>query len=83
MIGYPDAPQAWSLTRGMARLIGLDLPQAVMDGWLSRNELAVLLAACDDCSARGPCSAWLSGAGHPHEMPGFCPNKPGLEALAP
>jgi hypothetical protein len=39
MIGYPEAPRAWWLTRGMARISGVNLPRAVVEGWLQRDEL--------------------------------------------
>ena len=37
MIGYPEAPKAWWLTRGMARISGVNLPRAVVEGWLQRD----------------------------------------------
>lgn len=83
MIGYPDAPRAWWLTRGMARLTGVDLPQAVIDGWLSRSELAGLIQTCECCSVQERCNLWLAEDGTRQNMPGFCPNKLQLEALAP
>lgn len=83
MLGYPEAPRAWWLTRGMARLVGVNLPQAVVDGWLSREELSALVMRCESCTCHGRCDSWLAQSGDAHEMPGFCPNKPGLEALSP
>ncbi|GAB1362249.1 DUF6455 family protein [Rhodobacter sp.] len=83
MIGFPEAPRAWGLTRGMARMLGLSLPQAVVEGWLSREELAALVRACDRCASQGSCDRLLSQPGPAAGVPGFCPNKPGLEALAP
>jgi hypothetical protein len=83
MLGYPEAPRAWWLTRGMARLIGVNLPQAVVEGWLSREELATLVMRCESCTCHGPCDSWLAQPSHDEAVPGFCPNKPGLEALAP
>ena len=39
MIGYPEAYKAWWLTRGMARISGVNLSRAVVEGWLQRAEL--------------------------------------------
>ncbi len=83
MIGFPEAPRAWGLTRGMARLLGFSLPQAVVEGWLSRRELALLVQACARCDCQGHCDRMLSHPGPAAGVPGFCPNKQGLEALAP
>lgn len=46
MIGYVEAPKAWWLTHGMARSIGVSLPHAVLDGWLTRKDLAELVGRC-------------------------------------
>lgn len=81
MIGYPEAPKAWWLTRGMARISGVNLPRAVVDGWLQREELEDLISRCAACR-RGPqCEDWLVSSGSADRMPEFCPNKPEIEAL--
>lgn len=80
MFGFSEAPQAWWLTRGMARLAGVSLPQAVVDGWLTRAELAVLVERCAGCGSGARCGRWLAAAGA-QEMPAFCPNRPAIEAL--
>jgi hypothetical protein len=82
MIGYPEAPKAWWLTRGMARISGVNLARAVLDGWLQRGELEHLVARCAACSAGRDCEAWLATSGRADAMPDFCPNKPGIEALS-
>ncbi len=82
MIGYPEAPKAWWLTRGMARVSGVNLPQAVVEGWLQRAELAELVARCAACARDEACIDWLAQSGTARVMPGFCPNKPEIEALA-
>ena len=81
MIGYPEAPKAWWLTRGMARISGVSLPRAVLDGWLQRDELEVLIARCAACSRAEDCESWLVQSGAAQSMPEFCPNKAGIEAL--
>jgi Family of unknown function (DUF6455) len=81
MIGYPEAPKAWWLTRGMARISGVNLPRAVVDGWLQRTELEDLIARCAACGRTAGCEDWLARSGSARAMPDFCPNKPGIEAL--
>ena len=83
MLGYPEAPRAWGLTRGMARLLGLSLPQAVVDGWLGRDELAVMIARCDTCARHASCECWLALPEPDRRLPEFCPNANSLHALAP
>lgn len=82
MIGYPETPKAWWLTRGMARISGVNLPRAVVDGWLQRRELAELVTRCAECRNGSDCEAWLTQSGRAEAIPDFCPNKPGIEALA-
>lgn len=81
MIGYPEAPRAWWLTRGMARISGVNLPRAVVEGWLQRDELEELITRCAACRQGEVCETWLCQSGGAQAMPDFCPNKPGIEAL--
>lgn len=81
MIGYPEAPKAWWLTRGMARISGVNLPRAVVEGWLQRDELEDLITRCAACRRKADCEAWLMRSGAAQAMPDFCPNKRGIEAL--
>jgi Family of unknown function (DUF6455) len=81
MIGYPEAPKAWWLTRGMARISGVNLPRAVVEGWLQRDELEDLISRCAACGRGAECESWLVRSGAAQSMPEFCPNKPGIEAL--
>lgn len=83
MIGYVEAPQAWFLTQGMARSVGVNLPQAVVDGWLTRGELAELVDRCHRCGKATTCAGWLAHPGIRGELPGYCRNKDGIEALIP
>lgn len=82
MIGYPDAFKAWWLTRGMARISGVNLSRAVVDGWLQRAELDRLVTRCTHCQLAARCENWLVQSGTARSMPDFCPNKPGIEALS-
>lgn len=81
MIGYPEAPKAWWLTRGMARISGVNLPRAVVEGWLQRDELEELVIRCAACGRDKDCETWLVRSGPADAMPEFCPNKAGIEAL--
>jgi hypothetical protein len=81
MIGYPEAPKAWWLTRGMARISGVNLSRAVLEGWLQRAELEDLVTRCAACRRKPDCEAWLACSGPAQVMPEFCPNKLGIEAL--
>lgn len=81
MIGYPEAPKAWWLTRGMARISGVNLPRAVVEGWLQRDELEELVVRCTACHRSADCEAWLAASGDARRMPEFCPNKAAIEAL--
>jgi hypothetical protein len=81
MIGYPEAPKAWWLTRYMARLSGIDLSQAVVEGWLRRDELAEIVSRCASCGLGRTCETWLATSGSALRMPDFCPNRKEIENL--
>ncbi|WP_333816727.1 DUF6455 family protein [Tabrizicola sp.] len=81
MIGYPEAPKAWWLTRGMARISGVNLPRAVVEGWLQRDELEYLISRCAACGRSAQCEIWLVASASADSMPDFCPNKAEIEAL--
>lgn len=83
MIGYVEAPRAWGYTRGMARLLGINLSDAVIEGWLSRAELATLVNRCSACGPTPACSDWLAHTVAAEVLPAYCPNRQALEALKP
>lgn len=83
MIGYVGAPRAWGLTRGMARVLDIDLADAVVEGWLSRAELAGMIDRCQGCPHGDDCIAWLGRTVQAKGLPGFCENKDAIEALRP
>lgn len=83
MIGYIEAPRAWGLTRGMARVVGLNLVEAVTDGWLARRELAEMIDTCGLCAHSHRCTEFLSVTAQTKTLPGFCRNKEQIEALQP
>lgn len=81
MIGYVEAPKAWGLTRGMGRVVGVNLTDAVVEGWLSRAELAELVDRCQACDRSEDCTGWLARTVTADALPAFCPNKPDIESL--
>lgn len=83
MIGYTEAPRAWGMARGMARVVGVNLTDAVVDGWLTRRELAGLVDHCQKCTHVADCTDFLSHSVTVPALPTFCDNKAGIEALAP
>ncbi len=83
MMGYIEAPKAWALTRGMARVLGLNLVEAVTEGWFARTELAQMVDACVACDQSDRCTAFLAVTSRTESLPGFCFNKAQIEALQP
>lgn len=81
MIGYVEAPKAWWLTHGMARVAGVSLPRAVLEGWLTRQELAQIVGRCQSCGRSAQCTEWLATPDASASVPGFCCNKAEIEAL--
>lgn len=71
MNAYPNAPLAWDRTRLMARRLGVDLPRAVFDGWLTRRDLDSLVGACTACG-KTACQTGQTTA---------CSNRSDLESL--
>ena len=78
-----DPIVAWSLTRGMARALGVNLVEAVTEGWYSRAELAGLVDTCAHCGLSKHCYAWLAVTQNAKALPSYCRNKHAIEALAP
>lgn len=81
MIGFGDAPVAFGLTRGMGRVVGVDLIRAVTEGWMSRAELDGLVDACQRCKQIALCTNWLATTPRAADLPDYCANKAGIEAL--
>lgn len=82
MIGYVEAPQAWGMTRGMARVLGVNLTNAILDGWMTRTELALLVDRCQECPHSRDCIGWLATVSTSATLPAYCANKLPLESLA-
>lgn len=82
MFGYAEAPHAFWMARGMARTTGVPLVRGVVEGWISRGELARIVTRCQTCAVEGACVTWLGAAQTPAKTPVFCANKADLDALA-
>lgn len=74
---------AWNLTRGMARTLGVNLVEAVTEGWYTRAELDLLVGVCERCDQSRRCMDWLARATRSEALPHFCHNKHEIESLAP
>ncbi len=75
------APLAWGLTRGMARALGVNLIEAVTEGWYSRADLARLVESCATCGMAEHCSSWLAVTPRADSLPSYCRNKAEIEVL--
>ena len=78
-----EAPFAWGLTRGMARVLGINLIDAVTEGWFSRRDLADMVDTCEACDQIHRCTAFLAVTPRAESLPNFCANKHQIEALQP
>lgn len=83
MFGYVEAPRAFWHAHGMARSCGVKLAGAVVEGLLSRAELAELVARCQDCKHISACEKWLSHLHLDEPAPDFCAIGNPLNDLAP
>ena len=66
----------------MARTLGVNLIEAVTEGWYSRAELGRLVDACAACGLSQACSKWLATTPRADALPTFCHNKSAIEALS-
>ncbi|MFN3938230.1 MAG: DUF6455 family protein [Gemmobacter sp.] len=82
MIGVPEAPRAWWLAQGMARSAGVKLAHAVVEGWITRRELASMMDRCERCPRTEDCLAWLAQPRH-EPPPEFCGLRSDLNQLSP
>lgn len=78
-----EVPFAWGLTRGMARVLGINLVEAVTEGWFSRRDLAEMVDTCEACAQSRRCTQFLATTARAESLPQFCANKHLIEALQP
>ena len=81
MIGLAGTSEAWGLTKAMAGRAGVDLPGAVVEGWMTRRDLTRLVSACEGCGLMARCSDWLVRPAT-GRLPAWCRNRDEIEALA-
>ena len=82
-MGFIASPFAWGLTRGMARVLGINLVEAVAEGWFSRRDLAEMVETCETCEEMRRCTVFLGLTPRAESLPAFCANKHRIEALQP
>jgi len=81
MIAYPQMSRGWSSASGTGRALGVDLAKAVVDGWLTRQELSGLVQQCEQCATPAVCAIWRSDPAAATALPAACSNKTQIEAL--
>lgn len=71
------------ITRSVARVMGINLSEAMSDGRLTAEEYAEMVAVCANCGRANTCHLWLARqldqAGEPPEG---CPNRREFMRLA-
>ena len=80
LFGGP-APMAYGLTRGMARVIGIDLIGAASDGQITHRELEAMIDTCAACPHTARCTQFLAVTLETAQPPEYCGIKPSLKAL--
>lgn len=81
MMMFGDVPQAFWLVRGMARVAGVPLTRAVVEGWITRDDLDGMVCRCAECGRIGECRDWLSQL-RDAAVPEFCAVREDIEGLA-
>ncbi len=70
------------LTNGMARSVGVNLPDAVAQGAIDRHRISEMVAQCRSCTKTEACLLYLAqGEGHGDDVPSYCLNHEAIEAL--
>lgn len=71
------------ITRGMARRMGVNLTEAMHDGFLTQADFAEMITRCRNCNGAQGCMAYLSE--HPDRVdaaPDWCQNGQILRELS-
>ncbi len=72
-----------TLTRTVARAMGIDLTVAVGAAALEPSEFANMITQCRGCACVAECQTWLAAQDRfTSKAPANCPNAPILERLA-
>ncbi len=82
MIGLVESQRAWWMANGMAQANGVQLARAVVEGWLTRPELARMVERCEGCGKICDCQQWLAAPVHA-APPDFCGIGAEIAALSP
>jgi succinate dehydrogenase/fumarate reductase flavoprotein subunit len=83
MFGYVEAQSAYWHAHGMARSCGVKLAGAVVEGIITRRELAEIVGRCQNCTCVADCETWLSELHPEASPPSFCAIAPPLRDMAP
>ena len=66
----------------MARNLGVNLIEAVTDGWYSRADLTRLVESCATCGLKKDCAPWEGITPLGESLPRHCRNKADIEVLS-
>lgn len=79
-----DIERHFWMTRSIARMIGVNLSEAMADGRLSPEDYSEMVTRCRASGCTGACAAWLAEQnGYAEAAPDFCVNAERLNALRP
>ncbi len=71
------------ITRGMARRMGVNLTEAMHDGFLTQADFATMITRCRGCDGAQGCMAFLADhAGQSGSAPDWCRNGTILRELS-
>ncbi len=70
------------LTRSVARMIGVNLSDAMADARISADDYCDMVTTCMRCECRETCESWLAAQpGKADRAPDHCANAPVLNRL--
>lgn len=79
-----DFDRHFWLTRSVARMIGVNLSQAMSAGRMTADDYCALITQCQKCGNSETCESWLaSQTGQSDRAPDHCANAPMLNRLIP
>lgn len=71
------------LTRGLARRMGLNITEAIQDGFLTQGDFAEMIDRCRCCTRLQGCLAFMAELDGPlASAPDWCPNAAVLSELS-
>lgn len=80
-LGHPET-HFW-LTRSVARVMGVNLSQAMTNGTLTARDYAALVSRCRTCTRVAECQNWLGQQrSEPPDPPRHCLNRDRLARIA-